>query len=42
MTLTSVRRWVMIVTIETPFGTFDYNVDNLWEGLSQMGWSDVE
>jgi hypothetical protein len=33
---------MMIVTIETPFGTFDYNVDNLWEGLSQMGWSDVE
>lgn len=41
MILTSASRWVMIVTIETPFGSFDYNVDALWS-LSQMGWSDVE
>lgn len=27
-----------IVTIETPYGTFDYNIDILWQGLSQMGW----
>jgi len=31
----------MIMIIETPFGHHTYNIDNLWQGLSQMGWSNV-
>ena len=31
----------MIMVVDTPFGYVTYNVDNLWEGLSQMGWSNV-
>lgn len=27
----------MITIIDTPFGYHTYNIDNLWNGLSQMG-----
>lgn len=27
----------MITIIDTPFGYSTYNIDNLWQGLSQMG-----
>lgn len=27
----------MIMILETPFGYHTYNIDNLWNNLSQMG-----
>ena len=27
----------MITIIETPYGYYTYNIDNLWQGLYQMG-----
>lgn len=27
----------MITILETPFGYYTYNIDSLWNGLSQMG-----
>ena len=27
----------MVTIINTPFGYYTYNLDNLWTGLSQMG-----
>lgn len=28
----------MITIINTPYGYYTYNIDNLWTGLGQMGW----
>lgn len=28
----------MITIVNTPHGYYTYNIDNLWTGLSQMGW----
>lgn len=32
----------MITYINTPYGYFTYNIDNLWTGLSQLGNIDVD
>jgi len=32
----------MITYIDTPYGYYSYNIDNLWTGLSQMGNIDNE
>jgi hypothetical protein len=28
----------MVTIINTPYGYYTYSIDNLWTGLSQMGW----
>lgn len=32
----------MTTILNTPYGYFVYNIDNLWNGLDQMGWVNDE